>query len=54
VAKASNNSAYLNSGWSFTYPAAGLSAGTHALTAVVTDSLGLTTNLTHTITVITN
>jgi sugar lactone lactonase YvrE len=43
VAAENNNAAFLNSGWSFTYPAAGLSLGTHNVRAVVTNSLGLST-----------
>jgi hypothetical protein len=40
-----NNPAYANGGWSFTCPASGLSLGTHTLTAIARDSLGLTTTL---------
>jgi Bacterial Ig domain len=40
VSGAFKNHAYLNSGWSFTYAASGLSAGTHRVTAVAYDSLG--------------
>jgi hypothetical protein len=40
-----NNPAYAHAGWSFTYSAAGLSLGTHNLTAIAKDSLGLTTTL---------
>lgn len=36
-------SAYTNSGWRFTMSASSLSAGTHTVTAVATDSLGLST-----------
>jgi hypothetical protein len=36
---------YPNSGWQFTYPAAGLSNGTHTVTAVAYDSLNLFTTL---------
>jgi hypothetical protein len=47
-----NDPAYLNSGWTFTQPASGLSVGTHTVTAVAYDSLGLSTTLgTKTITV---
>ncbi|UWZ86119.1 beta strand repeat-containing protein [Occallatibacter riparius] len=45
VAAAYNNPAYLNSGWTFTYPAAGLSLGMHSISAVAYDSLGLSTTL---------
>jgi hypothetical protein len=45
VASARGNSAYLNSGWTFTYPASGLSLGTHTIAAVAHDSLGLSTTL---------
>ncbi|UWZ86376.1 FG-GAP-like repeat-containing protein [Occallatibacter riparius] len=41
VAAAYNNPAYLNSGWTFTYPASGLSLGKHTVSAVGYDSLGL-------------
>lgn len=40
-----NNSAYLNSGWTFTYAATGLSLGTHTVTAIAYDSLSLSTTL---------
>jgi hypothetical protein len=40
VAAAYNNPAYLDSGWIFTYSAAGLSVGAHTVTAVAYDSLG--------------
>jgi hypothetical protein len=39
VAAALANPAYLNSGWSLTYPASGLSLGTHTVTATAYDSL---------------
>jgi hypothetical protein len=53
VASAYGTSAYLNSGWTFTYPAAGLSVGTHTVTAVVYDLFGNSKHLygTKTITV---
>ncbi len=44
-------SAYLNSGWTYTYSGS-LAAGTHTMTVVLYDSLGLSTQLpTHTFTV---
>jgi hypothetical protein len=53
VAAAYNKPAYLDSGWSFTYSAAGLSIGTHTVTAVAYDSLGYSKqfSITKTITV---
>jgi hypothetical protein len=45
TATAYNNPAYLNSGWTFNYAASGLSLGSHAVTAVALDSLGLSTTL---------
>jgi hypothetical protein len=52
VAAAYSKPAYLNSGWSFTYAASNLSTGTHTVTAVAYDSLGLSNNFeTKTITV---
>jgi len=54
VAASFNNPAYLNSGWTFTYAASGLSLGSHTISAVASDSLSLTTTLgTKTITVAT-
>jgi len=47
-----NNPGYLHAGWTFTYAASGLSLRTHTVTAMATDSLGLSTKLgTRTITV---
>jgi hypothetical protein len=43
VAARFNNSNYLNSGWTFTMPAADLNLGYHGIVAVATDALGLTT-----------
>ncbi len=44
--------AYLDSGWSFTYPASGLATGSHTVSAVATNNLNLSTTLgTATITV---
>ncbi|MGC2638710.1 MAG: hypothetical protein WA294_16120 [Acidobacteriaceae bacterium] len=40
-----NNFSYYNSGWTFTWAAASLSVGSHQVTAVISDSLGLTTQL---------
>lgn len=52
VAAAYSNPAWTNSGWLLTTSAAGLSVGLHVVTAVATDSAGLTTTLTtHAITV---
>ncbi len=45
VASHYNNSAYTNSGWSFTYAASGLSGGTHTVTAIAYDNQGLSTQL---------
>ncbi len=45
VAATYNNPAYLNSGWTFTQAASGLSLGTHTVTAIATDSLSLSTTL---------
>ncbi|HEX4005265.1 MAG TPA: NHL repeat-containing protein [Acidobacteriaceae bacterium] len=45
IASAYNNLAYSRSGWTLTYPAASLAIGKHAVTAVITDSLGLSTSL---------
>jgi hypothetical protein len=56
VAKAYNNSAYLNSGWTFAMAASRLSTGSHTITAVAYDSLNVSTTLkgTKTITVAAN
>lgn len=40
-----NNSAYARGGWSFTEPASALSAGTHTVSAVASDSLGQSTTI---------
>jgi hypothetical protein len=54
LATSFNNPGYLHSGWSFSYPAAGLSLGTHTVSAVASDSLSLSTTIgTATITVAT-
>jgi streptogramin lyase len=45
VAATYHNSAYLNSGWTFTAPASGLAAGTHEVTVVAYDSLGLSNQI---------
>jgi hypothetical protein len=45
VAAAYNNSSYLNSGWSFVYSASYMAAGTHTVSAVAFDSLGLSTTI---------
>jgi hypothetical protein len=45
VAANQNDPRYLDSGWTFTYAAASLSAGTHTVSAVAADSLGLSTTL---------
>jgi hypothetical protein len=45
VATAYNNPAYRNSGWSLTYPASGLSKGTHTVQAVAYDKLSLSKGL---------
>ncbi|HEX4006891.1 MAG TPA: NHL repeat-containing protein [Acidobacteriaceae bacterium] len=45
VAKAENNPSDLHSGWKFTSSASGLTLGTHTVTAVALDSLGLSTQL---------
>jgi hypothetical protein len=45
VAAAYNNSAYTSSGWTFTYAASGLIAGTHTVTAMAYDSQGLSAQL---------
>jgi hypothetical protein len=45
VAAAFSYPAYLNSGWSFTYPASGLSIGSHTVSAVAYDKLGLSTTI---------
>jgi hypothetical protein len=41
VAYLGGNAAYLNSGWTFTHAAAGLSLGTHTVSATATNSFGL-------------
>jgi surface antigen len=52
VASAYGKPAYTNSGWSFVYAAGYMSGGTHTVSAIATDSLGLSTTLgTKTITV---
>lgn len=52
IKAAFNDPSYLNSGWTFTYAASTLSAGSHTVTAVASDSLGLSTTVgTKTITV---
>jgi hypothetical protein len=43
IAATFNNPAYLNSGWTFTVAASGLSLGTHSVSAVANDSLSLST-----------
>jgi hypothetical protein len=48
VSAAFKNSAYLKSGWTFTYSASGLSAGTHTVSALAYNSLNLSTKLTTT------
>jgi hypothetical protein len=45
VAAHLNLPGYQNSGWSFTYPASGLSLGTHTVTAMAHDSLSLSRTL---------
>ncbi|UWZ84059.1 FG-GAP-like repeat-containing protein [Occallatibacter riparius] len=45
VAAAHNNPAHLNSGWTFTYPASGLSKGTHTVQAVAYDTLSFSKRL---------
>ncbi|HEY6448836.1 MAG TPA: hypothetical protein VIY53_20440 [Acidobacteriaceae bacterium] len=45
VAANHNDSRYLDSGWTFTYAVASLSAGTHTVSAVAADSLGQSTTL---------
>ncbi len=47
VAKAYNNPAWTNSGWTFSYSSASLAVGTHTATAVATDSFALSTTLTN-------
>jgi hypothetical protein len=50
-----SNPAYAHGGWSFTYPASSLSPGTHTVSAIAKDSLGLSATLgTVTFTVATN
>ncbi|HEY1808441.1 MAG TPA: hypothetical protein VGG42_07745 [Acidobacteriaceae bacterium] len=51
VAATYNNSAFTNSGWTFTYAASGLSGGTHTVTAVASDNQSLSTQWSKTITV---
>ncbi len=51
VVKAYNNSAYLNSGFTFTYPAAGLATGPHHVTAVATDSFAASATLNGSLTI---
>ncbi len=46
IAKAQGSAAYTNSGWSFTGPASGLTVGSHTVTAVATDSTGVSKALT--------
>jgi hypothetical protein len=45
VVTATGNSAYLYSGWTFVYTADRLTAGAHTVTAVASDSLGMSTRL---------
>jgi hypothetical protein len=45
VAAATGNSAYANSGFSFTYPAGSLAIGTHTVTAVATNGGGVAVTL---------
>lgn len=45
VASTYNNQAYLDSGFTLSYPVASLTSGSHALTVVATDSGGFTTTL---------
>jgi hypothetical protein len=45
VATFYNNPAYLNSGFTITYPATTLSAGKHSVTAIATNSVGASTTL---------
>jgi hypothetical protein len=44
VVAAYNNPAYANSGYTFSYSAAGITAGSHVVTIVATDNAGLTTS----------
>jgi hypothetical protein len=45
VASAYNDPNWVNVGWYFVIPGGTVSAGTHSVTAVATDSKGLTTTL---------
>jgi hypothetical protein len=45
VASYYSNSSYTNSGYTFTYPASGLSVGTHQITVLGTNSHGVSTTL---------
>jgi len=45
VASSYGKAAYTNSGWSYVYPAGYMSGGTHTVSAIATDSLGLSTTL---------
>src|SRR5208283_2365645 len=45
IAAGYGNARFLNAGWTFSYSAQNLSAGSHTVSAVAYDSLGLSTTL---------